>query len=68
MRKLKCRVCKTRIAPHPMSSVDAMDMMKQCLVFFRTKKEPLPEFIAKLKEQIEQHRRALRHVIGWESI
>jgi hypothetical protein len=51
-----------------MSSVDAMDMMKQCLVFFRTKKEPLPEFIAKLKEQIEQHRRALRHVIGWESI
>ena len=51
-----------------MDSVDALDLLAEALRLLRLKREALPEFLDKLREQILRHRRALRNVIGTESV
>ncbi len=67
-KKLYCKICKTQIFPAEMNSVDALDLMSESLKLGRLKKEfPLP-LLARLREQIQCHRRGLRNLIGWESL
>lgn len=56
-----------------MESIDALDLIDQSLKLLRDGKaaDPmfhLPAFLDRLREQRLRHRRALRHVIGSESL
>jgi hypothetical protein len=59
---------KKRNPTHFMDSVDALDLLTEALRLLRLKKEASLEFLDKLREQILRHRRALRNVIGAESL
>ena len=49
-----------------MDSVDALDLLVRCLTMLHESAEP--PFLSSLREQIYRHQRALRHVIGDESV
>ncbi len=51
-----------------MDSVEALDLMDQSLKLLRDKKAAEPSFLDRLREQRHCHRRALRSIIGQESL
>lgn len=51
-----------------MDSVEALDLISESLRLLRLKKEAPPAFLDRLREQVLRHRRALRNVIGNESV
>jgi hypothetical protein len=51
-----------------MDSVDALDLLSECFKLLRLKIPAPPDLIDKLREQTLRHRRALRHIIGTESV
>lgn len=51
-----------------MDSVDALDLIGQCIALIRRMRAKPIELFAKLKEQQLRHKRALRTIIGTEAI
>ncbi len=59
---------KKRNPVHFMDSVEASDLIAEALRLLRTKKAASLEFLDRLREQLLRHRRALRNIIGTESV
>lgn len=59
---------KKRNPVHFMDSVEASDLIAEALRLLRAKREASFEFMDRLREQLLRHRRALRNIIGLESI
>jgi hypothetical protein len=59
---------KARNPVDVMDSVDALDLLSRALKAIRDRLAPDPSFLDLLREQIYRHRRALRRVIGAESL
>lgn len=51
-----------------MDSVEALDLIAESLTLLRTEKPAHPAFLDRLREQRLRHMRALRKVIGEESV
>lgn len=51
-----------------MDSVDVLDLIAECLRLLRLKKQATLAFLDRLREQRLRHERALRRIIGTETV
>lgn len=53
---------------HVMDSVEALDLMEESFKLLRDRKPAEPAFLDRMREQRLRHGRALRMIIGQESL